>query len=261
MKISLLFTIAQICLCVVYGLPEPEAALGAENIVTLIRVKRAGACTTTADCVAGNVCSKWGWCQWTDIYGSDGPSQGSSAPDGGKSGQCVTSADCASRVPYCSKLGFCHGGRLPFDEAQIEIPDGDKTGDGPQGYINNNPKKNNPILKNGQGTNKRKSGTSPASRKSGTSQASRNQRNQNSNNRNNVNNRNRSNTKQNSANGRRGSQKKSGGRSKSAQAANSRSGSGGNCTGGSLDKCVESCIPIKQVKAYGSCVEKCGRGC
>ena len=38
-------------------------------------------------------------------------SQGSSAPGGGIAGQCVTSADCASRVPYCSKLGFCHGGR------------------------------------------------------------------------------------------------------------------------------------------------------
>ena len=29
---------------------------------------------------AGNVCSKWGWCQWTSQYGSDGPSQGASAP-------------------------------------------------------------------------------------------------------------------------------------------------------------------------------------
>ena len=27
----------------------------------------------------------------------------------------------AVRVPYCSKLGYCHGGRLPFDEAQLEI--------------------------------------------------------------------------------------------------------------------------------------------
>ena len=39
-------------------------------------------------------------------------------------GQCVTSADCASRVPYCSALGFCHGGRLPFDEQQLEIEEG-----------------------------------------------------------------------------------------------------------------------------------------
>ena len=57
------------------------------------------------------MCSKWGWCQWTTIYGEDGPSQGSAAPAGGRAGQCVTSDDCASRVPYCSKLGFCHGGR------------------------------------------------------------------------------------------------------------------------------------------------------
>ena len=45
-----------------------------------------------------------GWCQWTKIYGEDGPSQGASAPGGGRAGQCKTSADCASRVPYCSKL-------------------------------------------------------------------------------------------------------------------------------------------------------------
>ena len=57
----------------------------------------------------------------TKIYGEEGPSQGSSAPGGGRAGQCVTSADCAPRVPYCSKLGYCHGGRLPFDEAQLEI--------------------------------------------------------------------------------------------------------------------------------------------
>ena len=80
-----------------------------------------GACETTDDCVAPNVCSKWGWCQWTKIYGEEGPSQGANAPGAGRSGQCVTSADCASRVPYCSKLGYCHGGRLPFDEAQLEI--------------------------------------------------------------------------------------------------------------------------------------------
>ena len=29
--------------------------------------------------------------------GQDGPSQGASAPAGGKAGQCKTSADCASR--------------------------------------------------------------------------------------------------------------------------------------------------------------------
>ena len=39
--------------------------------------------------------------------------------------------------------------RLPFDEAQLEIPDEDKTNpfeDQPQGFINNNPPKNNPII-------------------------------------------------------------------------------------------------------------------
>ena len=42
----------------------------------LSRAKRAGGkCETSAECVAPNVCSKWGWCQWTKIYGEDGPSQ------------------------------------------------------------------------------------------------------------------------------------------------------------------------------------------
>ena len=37
----------------VMSLPEPEAGLGAEDIVTLSRMKRGGACKTTADCVGG----------------------------------------------------------------------------------------------------------------------------------------------------------------------------------------------------------------
>ena len=110
MKILSVLCVLSWLVCVM-SLPEPEAGMGAEDMVTLSRMKRGGACKTTADCVGGNYCSKWGWCQWTTIYGTEGPSQGEAAPAGGKAGQCVTSADCASRVPYCSKLGFCHGGR------------------------------------------------------------------------------------------------------------------------------------------------------
>merc|ERR1719219_1800020 len=83
-------------------------------------------------------------------------------PMGG--GKCKTSADCASRVPYCSKLGFCHGGRLPFDEAQLEIPEGDKTNpfpQQPQGFINNNPPKNSPLI-NGKSGAKGKAGNKAA---------------------------------------------------------------------------------------------------
>ncbi len=136
---------------VVLGLPEPEAGLPLHR---LKRQAKGGKCTSSADCIAPNVCSKWGWCQWTKIYGEDGPSQGADAPGGGRSGQCVTSADCASRVPYCSKLGFCHGGRLPFDEEQLEIDEAvfeTPAEDQPQGFINNNPVKNSPVFVNDGG--------------------------------------------------------------------------------------------------------------
>ena len=121
-------------------------------IITLNKVlclPAGGKCETTDECVAPNVCSKWGWCQWTKIYGEDGPSQGSNAPGGGRSGQCKTSADCASRVPYCSDLGYCHGGTLPFDEAQLEIDSSVPAlnpEDRPIGYINNNVRKNSPVF-------------------------------------------------------------------------------------------------------------------
>ena len=55
-------------------------------MVLCVRMKRGGSCETTADCVGGNVCSKWGWCQWTTIYGEEGPSQGAAAAAGGKVG-------------------------------------------------------------------------------------------------------------------------------------------------------------------------------
>ncbi len=53
------------------------------------------------------------------------------------------------RVPYCSVLGFCHGGRLPFDEEQLEIPETEDL-EG-QGYVNNNPPKNSPVFQGRDG--------------------------------------------------------------------------------------------------------------
>ena len=35
----------------------------------VVALPAGGKCESTADCVAPNVCSKWGWCQWTKIYG------------------------------------------------------------------------------------------------------------------------------------------------------------------------------------------------
>ena len=62
--------------------------------------------------------------------------------------------------------------RLPFDEAQLEIPDQDKTDPfekQPQGFINNNPAKNNPNARGKSGGGNRKSGG--GNRKSGGAQS------------------------------------------------------------------------------------------
>lgn len=252
------------------SLPEPEAGLDANHVHILSRMKRGGACTTTADCVSGNVCSKWGWCQWTSIYGSDGPSQGSSAPGGGTAGQCVTSADCASRVPYCSKLGFCHGGRLPFDEAQLEIDNEDKeeNEDQPQGFINNNPRKNNPSIRksgnNKSGGSKSTSGggntnSSAEKRTNNTRTNTGNKRtNGNSNNRSNGNN---NNKRKSSSNGRGGGNKNNQQPKLNSRKQNGSGGSESECPGGNLDSCIDACIPIKKVAAYGACVTVCGSRC
>merc|ERR1712110_1257760 len=191
------------------------------------RVKRGGSCETTDDCVAPNVCSKWGWCQWTKIYGEEGPSQGASAPGAGRAGQCKTSADCASRVPYCSKLGFCHGGRLPFDEAQLEIV-GDEEA---QGFINNNPRKNSPIHKKSGSSNN--GGAAPR--------------------------RNGGNGRKNAGNGRKNNQSQAGKqpnqqRRKPSNNPNSKtSASNGRteCPGGSVDACIDqACVPLENVNIY-----------
>merc|ERR1711997_1387733 len=197
------------------------------------RVKRGGSCETTDDCVAPNVCSKWGWCQWTKIYGEEGPSQGASAPGAGRAGQCKTSADCASRVPYCSKLGYCHGGRLPFDEAQLEITGEEDA----QGFINNNPPKNSPIL-----------------RKAGSSTPSKNN--------------NRSNGASRRKNSGNGGGNKPARRSQQSNQQRRRptntktSGSGSNCPGGSVDACIDqACVPLENVNVYAVCSKACGKRC
>merc|ERR1711992_501483 len=192
---------------------------------TLATPMGGGKCETTADCVAPNVCSKWGWCQWTKIYGEEGPSQGASAPGAGRAGQCKTSADCASRVPYCSKLGYCHGGRLPFDEAQLEITGEEDA----QGFIDNNPPKNSPIL-----------------RKAGSSTQSKNN--------------NRSNGASRRKNSGNGGGNKPARRSQRSNQQRRRptntktSGSGSNCPGGSVDACIDqACVPLENVNVYAVC--------
>merc|ERR1719219_3260563 len=203
-----------------------------------------GACETTDDCVAPNVCSKWGWCQWTKIYGDEGPSQGANAPGAGRSGQCVTSADCASRVPYCSKLGYCHGGRLPFDEEQLEIV-GDEEA---QGFINNNPPKNSPISQSKSssgGSNNKAGATGRAGRRNSNKNRSQN----------------RVPASSAAARPRASAQRnKSTGKGRGNNQRKQASRGGQQCPGGSLEKCIETgCVPVPGVKAYGVCVAECGR--
>jgi len=234
------------------ALPEPEAGLGVDQVHILSRMKRGGSCETTADCVPGNVCSKWGWCQWTTIYGQDGPSQGAAAPSGGKAGQCVTSADCGSRVPYCSKLGFCHGGRLPFDEAQLEIPDGDKTNpfpEQPQGFINNNPPKNNPVISGKSGAAGKSSGgkkgrkAAEVPRRQGAPNSNRKTKGKA--------------TRNKSPSSRPGSGSKKGGSARRG----GESKSGGSCPGGSVEACFAVCEGIENLKGYTACVKQCDKRC
>merc|ERR1712156_1071151 len=211
---------------------------------TLATPMGGGKCETTADCVAPNVCSKWGWCQWTKIYGEDGPSQGASAPSGGKAGQCKTSADCASRVPYCSELGFCHGGRLPFDEAQLEIPDEDKTNpfpEQPQGFVNNNPPKNNPII---SGKKEGGGGGGGGAQRGGRRQQG---------------NGGRGKGRQQQQQATRG-QRKNQGAGRGGKKGGQRSSKGGNCPGGNMEKCIHACVPLS-TQAYASCVRVCGKRC
>merc|ERR1712156_422793 len=218
-------------------------------------VSSGGACETTDDCVAPNVCSKWGWCQWTKIYGEDGPSQGASAPAGGRAGQCKTSADCASRVPYCSKLGFCHGGRLPFDEAQLEIV-GDEEA---QGFINNNPPKNSPILKKSGSSN---NGGAASRRNGGNGQKKAgNARKSTGNGRKNSGNNRRNNQSQERKQSNHQKRKPSSRKSSTSGTKSSTSGTKA-CPGGSVDACIDqACVPLENVTIYAACAKGCGKRC
>ncbi|QQP51924.1 Uncharacterized protein FKW44_013420 [Caligus rogercresseyi] len=190
-----------------------------------ISLPSGGKCTTTEDCVAPNVCSKWGWCQWTKIYGEEGPT-------GGRNGQCLSSADCAPRTPYCSKLGFCHGGRLPFDEEQLEVVGERDT----FGYINNDPANNSPIFTN-DGSNPNDSSShstnkNPSvgnSRSSSTGTISNNDY----------------------------SSDNSGYSVSKEQSQDSES-----CPGGDLDACINfACSDLSSSQASAACVSSCGQRC
>lgn len=225
--------------------------------------------------------------------GEDGPSQGAGAPGAGRSGQCVTSADCASRVPYCSKLGFCHGGRLPFDEEQLEIEDGvfaSPPQDQPQGYINNNPRKNSPIFQNEQRQPKkqkqqqRNKATNSNGRRSSSNNNNSNSNNNNkgsSSRRNNNNSRNDNSSSSSSlGRGRQGTTNQERRRNnnntgrKSSKAGSVRArlqqqtksngnAQGAGCPGNRLAACEGACSQLEGIsaKAYRLCNQECRERC
>jgi len=75
-------------------------------------------CISSSDCSSPHAphCSKWGWCQWTGLYGEEGPGQG----EGLAPGTCVTSQDCTPRAPTCSKLGYCTTKQNSYNHVNIE---------------------------------------------------------------------------------------------------------------------------------------------
>lgn len=256
------------------ALPEPEAGLPISDLHRYKRMaQQGGKCTTSAECVAPNVCSKWGWCQWTTIYGQDGPSQGQAAPGQGRSGQCVTSADCASRVPYCSKLGFCHGGRLPFDEVQLEIEDQvfqSSPEEQPQGYINNNPRKNSPIFKNNanpsaSSTDLRSQKFSSSNEANGSTRSNTNGNNNGPNQGQNQRNQRPQQSNGSRSGGRRGGQKGQKQANDDGQRPLDRGydGQKDQCPGENRASCLEvACEPLKNLsKVFQACQRECNERC
>ena len=157
--------------------------------------------------------------------------------------------------------------RLPFDEAQLEIPDEDKTNpfpQQPQGFINNNPPKNNPIISgrnkggNGGKRNGGRTGGRNGSRTTGGGSGSRRNGQQNKGSRNNARNTSQRRPASGKASGARGG---GGGYGKGAKGRNFNSNRGGTCPGGNIDACVDACVPIQKLNGYRACVSQCGKRC
>ena len=128
--------------------------------------------------------------------------------------------------------------RLPFDEAQLEIPDNDKTDPfekQPQGFINNNPAKNNPNAKP-----KAKSGGGAKDRGGRRQQAGGGRKQP---------------QRQQQQQGRKQGAK---GGAKRRPAGGS---GGGNCPGGDVASCVAACEEVGRVEAFTVCVKTCDSRC
>ena len=144
---------------------------------------------------------------------------------------------------------ICFICRLPFDEEQLEIADQDKTDPfekQPQGYINNNPAKNSPVV-NG----KSKSGGGPGGGAGGARGGSKGGTGGSAGGRNRGGKR-----QQQSSGGRR-----QGGTSGKQRQRPNNTRSGSRCPGGNVESCLAACEEIGDVKSYTTCVKTCGSRC
>jgi len=83
----------------------------------LLQMVEARQCRASSDCPAHSPhCSDWGWCQWTDQYGDQGPRARLQTAE---AGACSTDQDCSPRFPVCSNLGYCTVNKEYFEKSDV----------------------------------------------------------------------------------------------------------------------------------------------
>ena len=196
------------------------------NQVLLCRWEGGAVCDQCRLRLQGPLLQQAGLLSWRTVGGREGGTEG--RRDGG----------------HRHILFIC---RLPFDEEQLEIADQDKTDPfekQPQGYINNNPAKNSPVVngksKSGGGAGGGGGGGgSRGGSKGGTGGRNRGGKRQ-----------------QQSSGGRR-----QGGTSGKQRQRPNNTRSGSRCPGGNVESCLAACEEIDDVKSYTACVKTCGSRC
>lgn len=137
-----------------------------------IMMVKARQCRASSDCPAHSPhCSDWGWCQWTDQYGDQGPR---ARLETAEAGACSTDKDCSPRFPVCSNLGYCTV-KDYFEKSGVTRDNKDSASDrvdlvrslGPR-ETQRDSSHTNTIIRNNQ-NNRQKQEQLPAARRSDTS--------------------------------------------------------------------------------------------